>query len=267
MLRLDRAREGALVCAPMSWKALILALVSVALLGSDCRKRSLTDRLDGREFLLDTAEGYEPVERTRIEVDFDGKQLSAYAGCNRIEGPFRVRDERLVSDELSQTEVGCEPALHTQDDWLAAFLSSRPRISLDGHELTLRGDEATLHFRDREVADPDRPLQGTLWSIDSYSEGETLLSFGSRHPALTFRDDGKVHVFYPDTECKLAHGSYTVQGERITFSEMSYQDCGTPTVEEYVQFVIANGVTRFDIGAQQLVLLRDGFGLGASTEE
>ena len=53
---------------------------------------------------------------------------------------------------MTQTEIGCDPPRHDQDEWLSGFLTSSPTVTLSGNELTLTKDTTTIELVDREVA-------------------------------------------------------------------------------------------------------------------
>lgn len=96
----------------------------------------------GRTFLSESVtRDDEPrplVEGTRIRLMLheDGR-ITASAGCNTLSGSMEVERDRIVVGELSTTEMGCEPALHDQDEWLADVLVADPAYVLDGDRLRL----------------------------------------------------------------------------------------------------------------------------------
>ena len=95
----------------------------------------------------------------------------------------------LVVPGMAMTEMACEPAaLMDQDTWLSAVLTSRPTVALDGDTLTLTADGAVITFVDREVADPDRPLEGTTWNVEGLVSNDAVSSIpaGGRVPTLRF---------------------------------------------------------------------------------
>ncbi len=59
------------------------------------------------------------VAGTRISLQFFAEgRMSAQAGCNHLGGNGTIEDDRLVLDEMSTTEMGCDPARMEQDTWL-----------------------------------------------------------------------------------------------------------------------------------------------------
>lgn len=158
------------------------------------------------------------VDGTRIELDFhaDGR-LSARVGCNHLGGTGRIDGQALVLTDLNMTEMGCDPALMAQDGWLSGILGARPAWRLDGDRLTLTGAGVVIELTDRRVTDPDRPLLGTRWTVDTLVSGDTVSSLpdGTRETYVEFDRDGRVRAV---VGCPVLHARATVRGDRITFA-------------------------------------------------
>ena len=94
----------------------------------------------------------------------------------------------LVVPPMVRTMMACEPsALMDQETWLAAVLTSKPTVAVDGDTLTITAQGATVTLVDKEVADPDRPLEGTTWTAESLISEQAVSSIpaGVRPPTLT----------------------------------------------------------------------------------
>ncbi len=134
------------------------------------------DPLDGRSFVstrvLEGGAERPLVPGTRIELSFSDGELSARAGCNIIGAGYRLEGDRLrLVGDASMTEMGCDPERHEQDAWLADFLGSAPRVALAGPRLTLTSGGTEVRLIDREVVEPDLPLVGTTWRLETLVEG------------------------------------------------------------------------------------------------
>ncbi|MGZ4765500.1 MAG: META domain-containing protein, partial [Ilumatobacteraceae bacterium] len=155
---------------------------------ASCGEESAATRtaLVGRTFLSGSVtEDSSPkklVEGTYIRLGFsDDARITASAGCNTMGGPYKIDGERLVVAELSTTEIGCDPARHAQDEWLAEFLARDPAYTLDDDDhLLLRSNGTEIELLDRRVADPDRPLEGTVWQLDGIIDGDAASSVPAR---------------------------------------------------------------------------------------
>lgn len=226
------------------------------------------DPLAGRTFLLDGADGYTPVPGTIPQVSFRDRRISVYAGCNHFGGAYSLSDDLLVVTDVSSTEMGCDPALSAQDDFFFGFVTSHPRWTIDGNALTLAGEAVSLYFLDREVANPDRPLVGPIWTVDTFIENDAASSVPTGvAPTVRFDDDGTLSVF---SGCNSGTGRFEVDGGLLELSGLAYteMDCEglPPGVDEHVQAVMSAGLLTYEIEAARLTLRRGGVGLGATTE-
>lgn len=208
----------------------------------------------GRTF-LSTAASRELVPGTRIELRFDDGRLSVRAGCNHIGGGTRIERDRLVVGELETTNMGCDPPRHDQDSWVAEFLRAGPAVHLSGNELVLEGAGIRIAFTDREVADPDRPLAGTVWTVDTLISGQTAASVPAGVRAfLSFAADGTVSG---SGGCNQLGGRYTAQDGTITFTELgsTLMACTDDRgVVEGRVLPVLNGTVRYEIDAGHLTL-------------
>ena len=133
----------------------------------------LATALAGRTFVSTAVEGYQLVDGTEIALTFDGSNIGAAGGCNQMGSTWSLEGAVLVVPELAMTAMACEPAaLMDQDTWLAAVLTSRPTVALDGDTLTLTAEGTLVTLVDRETADPDRPLEGTTWNLEGVVAGD-----------------------------------------------------------------------------------------------
>lgn len=231
----------------------------------------------GRHFLsvsvTEDAEDRPLVAGTRIRLSFreDGS-LGASAGCNSMGGQAEIRDGRLVLAGLSMTEMGCDPDRHAQDEWLAGFLTSRPRFHLDDSLLTLTGEETEIRLQDREVADPDRPLRGTRWEVDSVIEGDAVSSVpeeAGAHLVFAADSDG----FGGSTGCNQVGGraeideaAGTVTFGDVVTTKMACEDDRMQLEGDVLDVV--DGTVDYDIEAGRLWLRHpDGKGLGLQASD
>jgi heat shock protein HslJ len=218
---------------------------------------------------LSTASSRDLVGGTRIELRFgtDGR-LAAQAGCNHLDGAANLDDGQLVIGEMQTTDMGCDPPRHEQDRWLGEFLRSRPALRLAGGELTLEGGGTRVTFTDREVADPDRPLAGPEWILDTLLDKQVAASVPAGVQAtLRFGADGRLTG---SGGCNQLTGGYTATGDRITFTAVGSTKIACPggdrdRVEQAVMAVLRGEVT-YTIGVNRLTLTApDGTGLSLMT--
>ena len=172
----------------------VLPLVVVAAACGDNDATGTAARLKDRTFLSSSVtERGDPrplVSGTRIRLTFSNGRITASAGCNTMSGTVRIEDDRLVISDLGSTEMGCDAARHSQDEWLASLLTASPSYVLDDTRLQLRITDTVIDLLDREVADPDRPLQQTVWAVDGIIDGSAASSIPAGTSAtIVFGDD------------------------------------------------------------------------------
>jgi heat shock protein HslJ len=228
-----------------------------------------------RVFLSESIEGRSLIPGTRVRLHvFDDGAINASVGCNSMRGDsHHLADGELVVDSLGITEKGCSgPAgdYHAQDDWLLEFLLSRPSYTLDEPRLVLDDGTVTLVLLDREVADPDRPLQGRVWRVSGLVDGGFGIVFATDDPSsLEFGDDGRVTIVTP---CATGSAGYLVDGTTIELrdGEIATPACAadefSPRIDEHMRSVLADGVIDHEIDASHLTLMRGDIGLMLSTE-
>jgi heat shock protein HslJ len=248
-----------------------LLLIGVATSCQNDKDSTETEKqLIGRDFLLETAVGYEPVVGTVVRLGFTDSVLSFSAGCNHYSGPYEVTNTSLVMNEMSATEMGCDANLMTQDAWLAEFFEKDPTLTLAGDTLTLTTNNATLTFLDRIVADPDRPLTGVTWNVDTLISGDAASSIPTtlEEPSLHFEDDGTLVV---ETGCNSGTGTFEVHAEELTFSDVTFTQSTCSNSEatallEQLTDVFIDGTATYDIEAARLTIERGDVGISAVTE-
>ena len=225
--------------------------------------------LAGLDFLLQSADGFTPVANTTLRLSFKETELGFSGGCNSYFGTYSLCDGKLCVSSLGSTDIGCEPALQAQDTWVSGFLQGSPTLTQAGPALTLSGDGATLELLDREVADPDRPLTGRTWTVDTFIDGDSASNFpGQGSPTLQFAADGSLTVF---TTCNTGNGSYTRDGDTLTIAPVLYTEAGCGTAgsaqaEERVMQVMTAGEVTVAIDSARLTITRGTLGLGATTD-
>jgi len=215
--------------------------------------------VDGRAFLSTsvTVDG-EPmslVSGTQLSLSFTGSSMTANAGCNTMSGDATIDGGTLVvGNGLAMTEMGCDSPRMEQDTWFADLLAAEPAVALDGSRLTLESKGTVVNMTDEEVADPDRSLAGTDWTLDGIVEADTASSVPA-HPKVTLRftEDGEVQF---SDSCNSLDGTYVVNGDTISLQHMSttLMAC-TPIgdVETAVQSVLRDTV-EFQIDGPTLTL-------------
>jgi heat shock protein HslJ len=228
------------------------------------------DDLSGRTFVSTQVRfGGEPttlVADTVVRLTFGADGISASAGCNTMGGDAHLDGDRLVVDGgLSMTEMGCPEPRMDQDSWLADVLSSSPALSLDGDRLSVTGTDDSLAMVDEKTVNPDRSLEGTVWTLTGILSGSGDSGAVSSIPTgvtgtVTF-DGGVVSA---DAGCNRIRGSYRLEGDRVVVSGLSSTKMACPgdrgDVEAALTSVLGGTVT-FVVEGDQLSLVNGAAGL------
>jgi heat shock protein HslJ len=231
------------------------------------------DSLWGHTFLL--TEGYRDgdpmtiLAGTEVSLRFgEDHRLVANAGCNTMSGQASLDGGELALDGLQTTDMGCDEPRMAQDKWVGEFLTSTPTWELADGKLTLRGGGTELVLADRAVADPARPLTGTVWTVDTLVDGQTASSVPAGAPPATveFGQD-TVRVF---AGCNSGSAGYRLSGDTITFEPLALTKKACPgdimTLESAVVAVLEGSVT-YGVESDVLTLKhRSGKGLQLRAE-
>jgi heat shock protein HslJ len=219
--------------------------------------------LDGREFLSTGAEGFEIVDGTVIRVAFADGMMTASPGCNMMaNGRYTIDGTTFSVEQAGMTEMGCDQPLMDQDARFAEFLRGPLTIALAGDDMTLTSSAASITFLDRVVADPDRPLEGTRWVVDTIISGESASSVPSDAEATLTIVDGTAAV---ETGCNTGSAPVTVGDDTLSFGPLTLTEiaCDGPVIE--LEAAVVAGLTgeiTYDIKAGRLTIMNGEIGLG-----
>jgi heat shock protein HslJ len=167
--------------------------------------------LAGRTFLsvavTDGAAAKPLVAGTRIRLAFTESEITASAGCNTMGGSYRVDGPHLIVDQLATTDMGCPAPLGAQDAWLATLLGAQPAFTVVGNDLALSSGSVAVMLRDRTVVEPDKPMVGPTWRVESIIAGDVVSTVPAGAAAtLAFNADGTFTLF---TGCNSGGGHWS----------------------------------------------------------
>jgi heat shock protein HslJ len=242
---------------------IILVLVAVALGACSPSAPQLADRVFLSVAVTDGGAARPLVPGTRIRLGFEGSDLSASAGCNAMGGPYRVDAGVLIADALATTDMGCDADRAAQDQWLGILLAGKPTLRLAGDDLTLERGAVVIHLVDRRIAEPDVPLVGPTWTVDSLIDGDATSSVpGGATATLVFHGDGTIDV---RPGCNQGGGTWSsvAGGIEISSIGLTKKACEGPAgqLETAVMAVLGAGTLVVDIDSTVLTLRAGGRGL------
>jgi heat shock protein HslJ len=215
--------------------------------------------LKGRSFLSTSvsedgrAKALAASTRVRFQFTDDGR-LIADAGCNSMQAPVSTDGGKLAVKDLAVTDMGCDAPRHAQDTWLAAVLQQKPTWKLDANRLNVTAGKTSLVLQDKAVTQPELPLDGTKWTVESLINGETASHpVGAEKAHLTISGERVTG----STGCNDLQGIVSRTGDKLTFGELAITrractgDAGT--LEKAILTVLQGQLT-FTIKANQLSL-------------
>ncbi|MFI5775783.1 META domain-containing protein [Nocardia sp. NPDC051570] len=201
-----------------------------------------------------------------LVLTFADGRVSAQAGCNTGSGPVFFDGTVLRISGLATTMMGCPGKRGGADGWQTELLQSAPTWKLDGSTLTLTGNGITVTLLDKKVAQPDRPLTGTAWTVTALllPNGQTTSqALEQSKPTLTLGADGQISG---SAGCNRMTGTADIApgGQEITFRVATTRMACQPEVMEIERQVLQalDGKTRATIDADTLTLHNDGTNTG-----
>ncbi|WP_026256193.1 META domain-containing protein [Mycobacterium sp. 155] len=221
---------------------------------------------EGRTFVSISVDGEQIPGGGPLTVNFDENRISTFAGCNHGSGTADLSGGRVVT-QLASTMMACPPPLGDADAWVSKFFQASPSWSLTGDTLTLKTTTATVTMKDKKVVDPDRPLTGTVWLVQSLVSPQaisTSIALERARPTLTINADGAVTGW---TGCNhvTGHADLANAPGDIAFGPLTGQGNPCPAEVGEIQQAVLNvlgGHVRSSINADELRLTRDdGYGL------
>ncbi|MCX5042529.1 META domain-containing protein [Aldersonia sp. NBC_00410] len=248
--------------------ALTLAVALVAL--AACSAADPDDPTPmGHEFVSTEVQGAPIPGGGPLELGFADEQISAFAGCNRASASVDLSDGKVTTGDLATTMMACPGDRGDADAWVATLLGAQPAWALDGDTLTLRTGDQVVTLLDRTVADPNRPLIGTNWLVQStIASGAITTSVALERAAahLVLDPSGAVTG---NTGCNNFNGPATVSepasGTTIEFGPLATTRMACePDLAEVEQSVLAvlSGTVEATVDADKLTLRKpDGTGL------
>lgn len=182
----------------------------LSLVLEDADDAAILQRVDERVFLALPADGVDPA----VQVTFGAhRQLSFYANCNEIYGPYGITDAVLSYETNRITAVGgCdEPA---SMGVVGAMLRSSPMISFaDNGDILLTSDGSELRLRPEETAEPIAPIVGE-WQVHNLGGAIRLLTSAS----LTIEAD-RLRI---DGPCTDGDANLAIEGRQIVIDTLSF---------------------------------------------
>lgn len=256
------------LCLPLLLLVVLAACASEQdppLRGTDpATGRGEPPELAGRTYVVTEAlvAGTERPLVSEVRLAFEADEVVVTTGCNSIRGSWEYDGPAVRFDSLMQTEMGCEPELAEQEQWLAELLGAPMTAQPAGDELVLAFGGTELHVVDREQHSPDLTLTGQRWELDTIVAGDSASSVPVGAKAwLEFAEDGRVTGLLG---CNRGSGTWTEEDGVLRMSLASTKmACQGPRGEvETAMLAVLNAPIEVRITERRLDLTAAKAGLG-----
>jgi heat shock protein HslJ len=235
---------------------LVTALLVLSACGDDSTGSDITlesaKNPDGKAFDLQGTSNIVVPQGVALRFAFTETAIAVSGGCNEMNGVYVIENNRLVVDQLAQTERACDAPLMDVDREVAAFLMTKPAFVYAGNTVVLTSGEKALTMVEA-VPVVDAPLEGTTWKVTGTFEGDATQSLDTEPATIVF-DGGTAQVF---AGCNNGSVTYELDGNRITFGALALTkkacDEAAMKMEATVSAVLA-GEKEFDIFGPKLTI-------------
>ncbi|RDI50768.1 META domain-containing protein [Nocardia mexicana] len=218
----------------------------------------------GRSFVSTKVEGTPIPGGGPMQLTFADGRVSADSGCNTGSGPVSFDGDVLRVAGMATTLMACPDGKSGADGWQTDLLQSAPKWALSDDTLTLTGNGITVTLLDKKVAQPDRPLTGTSWTVTALLRPDAQVrsqALDDAHPTLTIAPDGQVSG---SAGCNRMMGTAEIAGGDVTFRIATTRMACAPEVMEVERQVLEalDGKTSATIDADTLTLRNSGNNTG-----
>ena len=227
---------------------------------------SPADALWGRTFLSTSVTGSTIPGGGPLEVAFPERgHIAMSAGCNRGVSSVDLTTGTVQTGPIATTKMACPGSSSGADEWMTNLFAAHPAWTLTDDSLTLASGEVTVNLVDKNTTEPDRPVIGTTWVVESLISPTAVVTSAaleSSAPTLTIGQDGQVTG---STGCNRFRGPVRVGDNTITFGTLATTRTACPDdvtdIDRAVRHVLDGQVTYTVDGATMDLMQPDGTGL------
>ncbi|MGI9623005.1 MAG: META domain-containing protein [Acidimicrobiales bacterium] len=170
-----------------------------------------------------------------ITLTFESDRLGGTAACNGYGGTYTVDGNSLNINELSYTEMGCEPAVMVSEAAYLSVLGQVTELRLDDNWLVLSGPGGQLVFG-RDSAAPIAEVMDRVWALETWGISTDSSGVPAVGPGwLRLGSDGSVEG---NTGCRALEGNYIVAGASIVFTDFGASGNCAPSLRDQDNAVV-----------------------------
>jgi heat shock protein HslJ len=185
-------------------------------------------------------------------------QVSGTSGCNGLGGDYTVQGDKITFGEFVSTLMACDDPIMKQEEAAHMVMTGETTYKIEGDTLTINKNGIVLVLKRTNLLGEEPPTSTSIvgsWRLASYGSGDTIsTALADVEADLTFKEDGTVTG---TSGCNEFGGSYTVEGDQITFNDIvsTLKLCDTPIMdqEEAMQQVLT-GTATYQIEGNSLTI-------------
>jgi heat shock protein HslJ len=170
-----------------------------------------------------------------------GGRVSGSDGCNRITGPYEVKDDRVTFAQIVGTKMACLPPSGTEQPFRDALKAAR-RLTIAGDRLDLFDDKGTrvasFAAGNREaVPSSSAGLAGTSWQLVAFRGGDdtTLTPDDRAKYTVEFGAGGRLTA---RIDCNRGRGTWkSASSSQIEFGALALTRAKCPAGSLHDQIV------------------------------
>jgi len=199
-----------------------------------------------------------------LTLTFANGRVSANAGCNTSSGTVTFDGTVLRVSAMATTMMACPGDRSAADAWQTGLLQNDPAWRLSGDTLTLTGTNIVVTLIDKKLAQPDLPLTGTPWVVNTLLRPNAQVrsqALDEVRPTLTIAPDGQVSGL---AGCNRMTGRADISGTEVTFHIGTTRMMCAPEVMDIEGQVLEalHGNTEFSIDSGTLTIRNAGNNTG-----
>jgi heat shock protein HslJ len=215
-------------------------------------------------------EGKATLTTAQPTIEFNTDRASGFASCNRFGADYRQADTTLSFGEITFSAMAClDDGVMEQESAFTAALAkvASVRSAASGLELLDAAGTVLLSLETPPPAAPDRPLEATMWLLDTITVGETASSVVADSSVTLQLADG----YLTGRACNNYRATAEVNGSELKIgpvmsTKMACKEAGLSEQESQL-FQLLPTVTGFTVKSDRLTLTTaDGSALGFVAE-
>ena len=202
-------------------------------------------------FVVSEVTGHEIVPDTAIVITVEEQQLGVQAGCNAMGGGYTIIGQTLLVETMISTMMACDEPLMEQEQWVSAFLTSKPKVTVEGGTIVLTGRGTVAETM--TLVPASTALDGTIWKLDSVDVNSTT-SLVPVEVRMAF-GDGRVTL---DAGCNVISGPAVIESNSLTAGPLisTRKACADPqvTAAETLLTTVFDGTLPMTLTGNQMTL-------------